>query len=251
METPPPQQPQDPIPPQQPAPAPAPQPQAAYPHSPMAPSIRFDVIGQAFNMVFSDIGTWVVAALCLFVAVGVIYGVCFALMLVTAAAGAGILAILIYLVTLVAVITVANVMMANMYRMAIIALSGSKPNINEMFKFGPKTGNIVVCSILVGIFTGIGALACGIGAIVVGGLLMFAIPCVVDRDLAAMDAINLSWNTLKKDIVMAAVFFFVIGLCAEIGAVAIGIGVLFTFPVLPIAIAMLYRDYLGFASTPS
>jgi uncharacterized membrane protein len=65
-----------------------------------------------------------------------------------------------------------------------------------------------------------------------------------------MDAVNLSYNTLKKDLVMATIFYLVVGICAELGGIICGIGAIFTIPVMPIAIAMLYRDYLGFANPP-
>jgi len=74
------------------------------------------------------------------------------------------------------------------------------------------------------------------------------VPLVVDRNMAPMDAVNESINMLKKDWLMAAVFFLVIGICGEIGGVACGIGAILTLPVIPVAIAMLYRDYFGFAS---
>lgn len=250
METPPPQQPpQDPAPPQQPAPAPAPQ--AAYPHPPMGPSIRFDVIGQAFQMILSDIGTWVAAAFCIFLVVGAIGAVFFFTIFAILSRGGILGALVADMVMVFALVAVSNIMVANMYRMAIIALSGTKPSVNEMFKFGANSGNVIVAALLVGLASSIGMLACGIGSLVVSALLMFTMPIIVDRNLAPMDAITLSWNTLKKDVVMASIFFFVIGFCAEIGGVACGIGALFTLPVLPIAISMLYRDYLGFASTPS
>lgn len=215
---------------------------------PAGPSIRFDVIGQAFNMVFSDIGTWAVAGIFMLLAIGVAYAVMWVPLTGVMMSGSFILTMLVGAIMMFVVMAIANVMLANMYRMAMMALSGTKPSVNEMFKFGGNIANIFVASLLVAIFVSVASIFCYIPGFVVGGLLMFTMPLVVDRNLPAMDAIKLSMETLKKDVVMATIFYFVIAICAGIGGVACGIGLAFTFPVLPIAVSMLYRDYLGFAS---
>jgi hypothetical protein len=235
-------------PPNQPNPQPQPQPQAPYYPPPSGPSIRFDVIGKAFNMIFADIGTWVVAAIILLVGVGIVESILYfiaVLPMMSGSMGGFIVMMFMFVVSAFVVSAVANVLISNMYRMALIALGGDRPSVNEMFKFGSNVGNIVVGALLVGLLISVGAIACYIGAFVVGGLLMFTMPLIVDRNMPATDAMKLSFETLKKDVVMAAVFFLVIGLCASIGFVACGIGIFFTFPVMPLAIAMLYRDYFG------
>lgn len=249
METPPPQQPDPTNTSGYPRPASGP----TGPTGPTGPmvgaTIRFDVIGEAFKMVFADLGTWAVAALCIFAVMAVLL-VAFYFVLFAAMIKGGFIIMLFGDAFLMFVMIAAiNVMMANMYRMAIMALSGIKPNVNEMFKFGPNSTNVIVASLLVGLATGVAAIFCYIPAFIVGGLLMFAMPLVVDRNMAPMDAINASINALKKDVVMAALFFFVIGICAGVGEVLCFIGVILTLPVAPIAIAMLYRDYIGFASS--
>lgn len=257
METPPPNQP-DPQ-PQAPQPQPqAPQPQAPQPQTyyspPTGPSIRFDVIGKAFNMVFADLGTWVVAALVLVLGVGIVESIIYFIAIIPLLSGSmgGLILTMFMMVVMAFVVSaIANVLIANMYRMALIALSGQRPSVNEMFKFGSNVGNIVVGALLVGLLTALGVIACYIGAFVVGGLLMFTMPLIVDKNMPAVDAMKLSFETLKKEAVMAAVFFFVIGICAGIGGVACGIGAIFTFPVLPLSVAMLYRDYFNSAGGPA
>lgn len=203
-------------------------------------------------MVFADIGTWAVAGIVLLVGVGIVYFLLWMLMILPMLSGSfGGLLVTLFLgvVMAFAVSAVANILISNMYRMALIALGGERPSVNEMFKFGANTGNIVVGAFLVGLCTALGVIACYIGAFVVGGLLMFAMPLIVDRNMAPVDAMKLSFETLKKDVAMAAIFYFVIGLCASIGGVACGIGAVFTFPVMPLAIAMVYRDYFGAPAT--
>jgi len=206
------------------------------------------VIGEAFKMVFADIGTWAVAALCVFVVVAVIMGALYIVLFAALMHGGGIVALFGYFVGIFVAIAVGNLMMANMFRMAIMALSGTKPAVGEMFKFGANSTNVIVTSLIVGIASAVGTMICYIPGLIVGGLFMFAMPLVVDRNMAPMDAINESINTLKKDWLMAALFYFVIGFCAGIGEIACIIGIVVTLPVYPLAISMLYRDYLGFAN---
>jgi uncharacterized membrane protein len=245
METPPPNQPpsQDPV---QPIGNPVPQPHPMY--SPAASKIRFEVIGQAFNMVFADLGTWAVAGVFMLLAIGVAYILMWVLLAGALFSGSFILMMLMFAVMIFVVMAVGMVMMSNMYRMAIIALSGTKPSVNEMFKFGGNLPNIFTAALLVAICTAVASCFFYIPGWIVGGLLMFTMPLVVDRNMPAVDAMKLSVETLKNDIVMATLFYLVIGLCAGIGAVACGIGIVFTIPVLPLAIAMLYRDHFGFTS---
>jgi uncharacterized membrane protein len=162
--------------------------------------------------------------------------------------GSVILSMLMLAVMIFVVGSVGMVMMSNMYRMAIIALSGTKPSVNEMFKFGGNIGNIFTAALLVAVSTAVASCFFYIPGWIVGGLLMFTMPLVVDRNMPAMDAMKLSIDTLKNEVVMATLFYLVVGIAAGIGGVACGIGLVFTIPVLPIAIAMLYRDHFGFTS---
>jgi uncharacterized membrane protein len=233
MDTPPPQDPPVNTPPPQPGPDPNYIPTAG-------PSIRFDVIGQAFSMVFADAGTWIVSAIVIIVAVMAVNIVLNIVMLAMLAAGGGFIALAFRMVTLGLTIAMEYVLIANMFRMAITAISGGKPTVNDLFKFGPQTGNILVAGLVVGFGTGLLMPCCLIG-LVFGGLTMFTLPLVVDRNLPAMEAISKSIDMLKKDWLMATLFFLVVSICSWI---LFGL----TIGVMPIALALLYRDYFGFAS---
>lgn len=249
METPPPPQPpQDPQPPQAPAPQPAPQPvaqpqaaQAAY-APPPGPAIRFDYIGSAFSLVFADAATWIVAALFVIIpiiVVNIVSSVLFVGMLMT---GAWFLAFLLRMIIGILVLIVFNLMIANMFRMAIKALQGEKPNVNDMFKFGADAGNILVASLLISLGTMIGFSLCLIPGLIFGGLTMFTLPLIVDKKMGAVEAISASIDMLKKDLVLAALFAIAAYFCSFIV-------LMLTMAVWPLAVSMLYRDYVGFNKT--
>ena len=239
METPPP--------PQPPTPGPDPSPQPHY-APPGGPTIRFDIIGQAFQMVFADLGTWALASLCVIVVVGAVSAVVY-LIALGVLMKAGLFGMLAAQGALGFVVgSLVNLMMANMYRMVILSLQGQKPMVSEMFKFDSNTTNILIGSFIVGFAVAIGEMFCYIPGLVIGGLTMFTLPILVDRKLDAMAAITLSIETLKKDWLLAALFYLVISICAGLGAIACVIGVILTLAVLPFGVSMLYRDYLGFQS---
>ena len=67
----------------------------------------------------------------------------------------------------------------------------------------------------------------------------------VDRQVSATDAVAESWQMLKGEWGMAAVFFFVISLIAGLGVFACVVGLAFTIPFQYIAAAILYNRYVG------
>jgi uncharacterized membrane protein len=240
METPPPQQPpQAPIPPAPPQavvapadPAPAGAPTTTGP-------IKFDIIGNAFTLVFGDYATWIVASLLAFIPM-VVVGVAVFLVSVPIALIGGFVGLrLAALIQGVVAFPVAFVLISNMCRMARSALLGVKPNVNDVFKFEP---NAATTAAIVGAIIGVGNALWYIPGIIAGGLLMLAVPISIDRKMLAKVAIHMSINAVTKDIVMACVFFFVLGICSCIP--------IFLWPIFPVGLTMLYRNYFGFAEAP-
>jgi uncharacterized membrane protein len=103
-------------------------------------------------------------------------------------------------------------------------------------------GPYIAAAILITISTLAGVAACFVGVYVVAGLMMFVYPFMVDKKMAPMDAWKLSIETLKPHWLMATVFYFVACLIGGLGAIACGIGIIVTLPLMYISIALLYRD---------
>lgn len=164
---------------------------------------------------------------------------------VAVASGSFIITMIIYTALMFGLALVMNVLFSNFYRMAAIALTGTKPNPAEMLKFGPNTSNIISTSLISAILIAAGYMLCFLPGVAAAGLLMFAIPITVDKRIGGMQAIQLSYETLKSDALMAILFMLVLGLCAGIGSVVCFVGAAITLPVLPVAVMMLYRDYFG------
>ncbi len=218
-----------------------------YPGATGGPAtIRFDVIGDAYRMVFADLQTWVLAALILVIPI-LILAILQQIVIVPILIASGSIIVTLFLMTIFAFLCqlVMLSLFSNMYRMAAIALTGTKPQIGEMLKFGANFGNIFTTVLLTSVIVSIGSFFCYIPGIIAAGLLMFAVPITVDKKIGGMPALQMSFETLKKDAVMATIFIFVLAIASYIGAIGCGIGLCLTLPVFPVAIMMLYRDYFG------
>ncbi|MBV9867887.1 MAG: hypothetical protein JO316_21240 [Abitibacteriaceae bacterium] len=227
------------------------------------PQISFDVIGQAWGMIQQQMGIWIPAMLVFAVVMGIIVGISTVIagglsgpvtppmpgqpFPTRSPSGAGIgVQLLFGLVQQI----VAFMMLGGMYRMALKQLRGQVPSIGDLFSATDVLGSLVVAGILTALATYAGLCVLCVGALIVQGLLMFTVPLIVDKQMGAIDAMSTSWNTLKGEALMAALFYFVITLVAGIGAILCVIGVLFTAPMAIISVAILYNNYFMGPSTP-
>ncbi len=221
------------------------------------PQIRFDVIGEAWRLFQQQMGTWIVAVLVVvvcYVAVAIVFGVLGAGMSIGAgqlgprgAAGAaafqgtaGALRMLQSAINLI----IQYFFMGGLVRMALRQIRGEPIAVGDIFTVTDVIGPLAVAAILVTLAQYVAICALCIGFFIVGGLLMFTVPLVVDRRMSAVEAMGESWNALKGDIIMATLFFFVVQIVFPIvGACACCIGYLFLFPLVPLSTALLYRDF--------
>lgn len=200
---------------------------------PGRPQIDLNVISRAWALLQPNLGTWIVAFL-IFLAINfVIVGV---LSQITRRASFMLVANFIPMI-------VAYFLFGGLYRMAIKQVRGQTPDINDMFSITDVLPALLVASLLVGAATAIGALFCILPGYLVMGLLLFAIPLVVDKRMEAVPAITLSLDTLKPQMGMAFVFALVVGLLGGVGALLCGVGVLITGPLALLSAAVLYNDF--------
>ena len=101
---------------------------------------------------------------------------------------------------------------------------------------------LMIVSGIVGL---LGIIACCIGVLVTSGLMMCVYAVKVDREVSATDAVSESWQMLKGEWWMAALFFLVITLISGLGVFACVVGLAFTLPFEFIAAAILYNRYVG------
>lgn len=223
-----------------------------------APQISFDWISQAWALFRAQMGAWI-GALLLYFVVMLVIGI--PLAFVTGYAGqvrtifettrgafptpaaspfANIGSSLLFSL----LFNLVNyVMLAGLYRMAVRTARGETVAATDVFSGLDKAVPMIVVGLLSGIAAGIATYLCILPGFIVGGLLMFAPLLVVDRGLPPLQAMSESVGLLKKQWLMAAVFYFVIALVAGLGFIVLGVGVLFTFPLLFLSVALGYLTF--------
>ncbi len=163
------------------------------------------------------------------------------------AAAVGMLAPLVGLAGLLITLGLSAFMMGGLYRTAFKQMRGETISIGDLFSGKDLTVNMLLTLFLVVACTMVGALFCVFPAYIVGGLLMFSVPLVVERKLSPMEALRTSFEKTKGNWLMFTLFAFVLGLIAGVGAIACYIGALFTYPLYFLITAVAYRDVFGVA----
>lgn len=207
------------------------------------PQVNFDVISHAWETLKPNLGIWVGAYLIYFI-------ICLAAYLIIAQlTGSGFtpdptpnIALMIGGQFIYVTITV--FLMGGLYRLAINQVRTGVANFGDMFSVVDVLPSLIATSILMIIAIGIGTLFCFIPGILIAGLLLFALPLVVDKRMGAIDAMKTSIEALKSQMWMAVAFSIVVlGLLSSVGMVLCCVGVLITGPLSILATAILYRDF--------
>lgn len=221
--------------------------------APQPARVRLEAIGEAWSLLKLNLGTWVLTTL---VYVALIYAISFAVQLVLRAIGLGIpqpqpgqapqLGAGFAFGTLLS--TLLNFVLGafftgGLFRMAVKQARGLPVSVGDLFSAGDVIGPLIVAALLSGIAINFGVALCVVPGLILTGLWMFTNPLIVERNMGGVDAMRLSWNTLKSDLVMSAVLVFLLFLIALGGALLCGVGLLFALPLVYLTVAVLYRDF--------
>lgn len=222
-----------------------------YPRLPIEPRIRMETIAEAWKYLTAAPGQWIAATFLMMLLSLALAGPFYALGVMQLLANrepdiGNILALyaFIFLAAILAYVGQA-IAFGGMYHMALKQIQGEAVTLKDMFSLG---GSSVFSHIVVGFVISmgvmIGSIACYLPAFLIGGLLMFSQPILIHQKIGPMAALSQSWNLLKGQIWMAAAFYLVISLVASLGAIVCGVGMLFTYPLYPLAVSLIYRDYM-------
>lgn len=213
------------------------------------PQVNFDVISHAWEALKPTMGVWVGAyVIYLIISVGVS-------MIVGQFTGGGFTPpsqsgraapmpnIPLMVIGQFVNIAVSLFLMGGLYRLAINQVRTGTANLGDMFSVMDVLPNLFIVSILSTIAIFVGALFCILPGLLIGALLMFAIPLIVDQRMGAIDAMKASIEALKSQMWMALAFAIVIGILGSIGIVLCCVGLLVTGPLSILSTATLYRDF--------
>lgn len=158
---------------------------------------------------------------------------------------AGIFGLIIVLMPLVVLL------MGGAYRAAFKQLRGGQVEFRDLFSARDCYWRLLGATFIQGLLGVIGAMLCIIPAFIVGGLLLFTLPLIVERNLGVFEAMRASREVTQRNLLMFILFAFVVQLIASAGSYACYIGLLATWPLMFTMTAVAYRDCFGVAGARS
>lgn len=216
-----------------------------------APSVRWEWIGEAWNLFTRQWSVWVMMLVVMFLVPVAAYLPAIALGMMAGLAaqdGGGTIIqtlLLLYLLFFVVIMVCAMPWMAGgLYNAAFKQIRGEQIAVSDLFSGRPYFLRILGASLLIGIAAGIGSILI-VGGLIIAGLTFLTIPMIVEGGKGVIDAIKESIEITKHDWIMFTLFAIALSFISGAGAIACGVGVLATMPLAFLGHALAYRDCVG------
>ena len=223
-----------------------------------AARVSFDLIGEAWGLIKSRLGTWMLVMLVyvlVIVVVSVGLGMITQVGLIAMGAAPGNnpnnppdAAQLVPLFGLqfiqnIAQIAVTSYFEAGLFLIALRQIRGEPIEVGQLFQGGRYWMPMFIATLLTTLATIGGFILCIIPGIYIAARLSLAPVITVGGGVSGIDAMKLSWRALGGKVFMAFVFAFVVGLISGIGVLLCGVGLLITAPFRYVCYALLFRDF--------
>jgi uncharacterized membrane protein len=219
--------------------------------------VRFENIGEAWKILQANMVPWILITLVLFILLMVAQAICMApgqttLMAAMSSGGSSgdntnpialILSSPLILIGSLVYSAVAYILMGGFIQAAIKQLRGQPPAVGDLFLGLSKAVPLGIAGLLVSLGVMIGQIFFILPGLLFAGLALLTMPFIMEQNMQPVDAIKKSIETLKEDMWPALGYILVLGIIASLGVFGCGIGVLLTWPLQPLGIALLYRDY--------
>ncbi|HZF37392.1 MAG TPA: hypothetical protein VE715_01095, partial [Blastocatellia bacterium] len=220
------------------------------------PGVRWEWISEAWNLFTQQWSVWVLMILVMALVGMVIYLPFFGIMMamtpsfpqdgeIPTAPVFPVGLFLLYPVLILAILGASAWMLGGIYNAAFKQLRGERIAVGDLFSGGQYFVRILGALLLIAIAANIGAVFCLIPGLIVYGLTFLTYPMIVEGGKGTIDAIKASIEVTKQNWVMFTVFAVALYLLASAGAIACGVGVLATMPLLFLGQALAYRDLVG------
>ncbi|MBS1789469.1 MAG: zinc-ribbon domain-containing protein [Acidobacteria bacterium] len=131
------------------------------------------------------------------------------------------------------------------YKTAFKQLRGEQITVGDLFSGGEVFLRVIGAFIAIAFFALLGALLCILPAFVVGGVLYFTLPLIIEREMSIGEALRTSYEATKANWLMFTLFAFVVSLLASLGQFACYVGLVVTYPLQFTIAAIAYRDVFG------
>ena len=134
---------------------------------------------------------------------------------------------------------------AGIFVMCLKQVQGVQPEFGDLFSCFNKTGKLLGCMILMYIMIILGYVLFVIPGIYLNFAYMLAIPLIVDRDMGPWEALETSRKAITKHWLSVFLFFIVLSIIMLISMLPLFIGLIWTMPLMAVAMAILYREVFG------
>ena len=219
-------------------------------YTPPQQRVRFEDIGVAFQLLQKQLGAWVGASALIglinAVLVGPLYGYYIYQSIQKPGAEQPLVSGLFSgLVTFVGLMG-----MAGLQKMALKQLRGESLSPTSFTGAFAKFGSLAVMALVLGVVSAlISALPGFIPLLLIipetlfTTLFTLAILLILDQDCAPLDALRKSARVISQEYWLVLAFSLVLGMAGSLGAIACGVGMLFTLPIIPLGVTVLYRNF--------
>lgn len=214
------------------------------------PGVYFDAIGESWNIVRQDLGTWMVTSLVFFILSMVVLAPVLAIyipasmaMQTNPSAGSVLLFILSYLL-LVAVSSISQqFFLTGMIAMAVRKLRGEPIEFAMLFAPLKNVGPLLGSSALYGVIVFAAVLACGLPALYFGPILLLMPTVAYFRNVGAKASLSTTYETCKPHwgglLGLSIVMYLIITLSVYVCCVP----VLITIPMFAVVMGIHYRAF--------
>jgi hypothetical protein len=209
--------------------------------------ISLDAIGDAWRLLTPQIGAWIVGFLAI-IGVGVAIAVALFFLLVLVYAISRDLAALSIPLFLLLLFALGVHIQVGFYRMALMQSRGEMTSAMDLL--APVDLNAMLTSLLVGLICFVLGFTV-VGGIIAAGVLMFAVPLSIEQRLKPMEAVRESYQMLKDEWLMATLLVVLAAIASVLGVLALGLGILFTYPIMFLAVAASFRNAMATAGGPN
>ena len=122
-------------------------------------------------------------------------------------------------------------------------------SVNEAFAYFAYVLPLVVAAILMSILMTLGFILLVIPGIYLSVAYLFTVPLIVEKNMDAWQAMETSRKTVTRHWFKFFGLMIVMGVIVLVSALPFGIGLIWTYPMLVIALGILYRDIFGVEQT--
>jgi uncharacterized membrane protein len=218
--------------------------------------VYFDVIGEAWNMVRRDLGTWVATALVSMVIYGVVYAVMVGAQMAvglsttgsidaTGSTNPGALGLNLVINVMTSIVTNGFyfIVIAGMANMAVMQLRGQTIGVGDFFRPFQRFGSVLATGMLVSLATVLGYAACIVPGVYLTGALVFSTLIAYDQNVGPVEALRRSFDATRGHAWMLFLLVFLLGIVSGLGLCACGVGLLFTLPIYAVGLGMHYHYF--------